>query len=254
VLFGSCLLFCSAHIAPDVFASQPSTYWAPTPPHPIPSHPIPPLPPPGHKAKNLVPDAGMRATQVGLKVRELQLQLPAARIVYCSATGASGECVCVCVCVCVWCVGGWVGVCVGGGGGARARVRFYISISPACPALCGQFKSLTAGDPCSTANHHLSHRPSTCYPSRALAALTSLIPCLPFCQSPATWATWCGWACGARATPPSATSAASWMQCRCVGGVGWCAWWMCEARRGIMLCGIENVLLRVVWAEVPFGG
>lgn len=33
----------------------------------------------------------MRATQVGLKVRELQLQLPSARIVYCSATGASGE-------------------------------------------------------------------------------------------------------------------------------------------------------------------
>ena len=33
----------------------------------------------------------MRPTQVGLKVRELQLQLPKARIVYCSATGASGE-------------------------------------------------------------------------------------------------------------------------------------------------------------------
>ncbi len=45
----------------------------------------------GHKAKNLVPDAGMRATQVGLKVREIQLQLPQARVVYCSATGASGE-------------------------------------------------------------------------------------------------------------------------------------------------------------------
>ncbi|EFN59033.1 hypothetical protein CHLNCDRAFT_137726 [Chlorella variabilis] len=42
-----------------------------------------------HKAKNLVPEAGLRATQVGLKVRELQLQLPMARVVYCSATGAS---------------------------------------------------------------------------------------------------------------------------------------------------------------------
>ncbi len=31
------------------------------------------------------------AAQVGLKVKELQAQLPKARVVYCSATGASGE-------------------------------------------------------------------------------------------------------------------------------------------------------------------
>lgn len=43
-----------------------------------------------HKAKNLVPEAGGRATQVGLKVQEIQNVLPGARIVYCSATGASG--------------------------------------------------------------------------------------------------------------------------------------------------------------------
>lgn len=42
-----------------------------------------------HKAKNLVPEAGGRATQVGLKVQEIQNVLPGARIVYCSATGAS---------------------------------------------------------------------------------------------------------------------------------------------------------------------
>ncbi|PRW58205.1 strawberry notch-like [Chlorella sorokiniana] len=42
-----------------------------------------------HKAKNLVPEGGTRPTQVGIKVRELQAQLPKARIVYCSATGAS---------------------------------------------------------------------------------------------------------------------------------------------------------------------
>ena len=29
-------------------------------------------------------------SQVGIKVRELQAQLPKARVVYCSATGASG--------------------------------------------------------------------------------------------------------------------------------------------------------------------
>ena len=42
-----------------------------------------------HKAKNLVPEAGGRATQVGIKVQEIQNALPNARIVYCSATGAS---------------------------------------------------------------------------------------------------------------------------------------------------------------------
>lgn len=45
----------------------------------------------GHKAKNLVAEGGMRSTQVGLRVRDLQVALPQARIVYCSATGASGE-------------------------------------------------------------------------------------------------------------------------------------------------------------------
>jgi hypothetical protein len=42
-----------------------------------------------HKAKNLVPEAGGRATQVGLKVQEIQNVLPNSRVVYCSATGAS---------------------------------------------------------------------------------------------------------------------------------------------------------------------
>ena len=42
-----------------------------------------------HKAKNLVPEAGGRSTQVGLKVQDIQKDLPSARIVYCSATGAS---------------------------------------------------------------------------------------------------------------------------------------------------------------------
>jgi len=42
-----------------------------------------------HKAKNLVPEAGGKPTQVGLKVRELQTVLKHARVVYCSATGAS---------------------------------------------------------------------------------------------------------------------------------------------------------------------
>lgn len=45
------------------------------------------LPLSGHKAKNLVPEAGARPTQVGKKVLELQSNLPAARVVYCSATG-----------------------------------------------------------------------------------------------------------------------------------------------------------------------
>lgn len=42
-----------------------------------------------HKAKNLVPEAGSRPTQIGLKVQQIQKDLPGARIVYCSATGAS---------------------------------------------------------------------------------------------------------------------------------------------------------------------
>ena len=41
-----------------------------------------------HKAKNLVPDGGGKPTKVGEKVLDLQRQLPSARIVYCSATGA----------------------------------------------------------------------------------------------------------------------------------------------------------------------
>ncbi|KAK9819870.1 hypothetical protein WJX72_003467 [[Myrmecia] bisecta] len=42
-----------------------------------------------HKAKNLIPDAGGKPTKVGKKVLELQHKLPNARVVYCSATGAS---------------------------------------------------------------------------------------------------------------------------------------------------------------------
>ncbi|KAK2077490.1 hypothetical protein QBZ16_004335 [Prototheca wickerhamii] len=42
-----------------------------------------------HKAKNLVPEAGQRPTVVGQRVQDLQRALPAARTVYCSATGAS---------------------------------------------------------------------------------------------------------------------------------------------------------------------
>ncbi|XP_076928744.1 protein FORGETTER 1-like [Bidens hawaiensis] len=42
-----------------------------------------------HKAKNLVPETGGRPTQTGAAVVELQEQLPEARAVYCSATGAS---------------------------------------------------------------------------------------------------------------------------------------------------------------------
>ena len=36
-----------------------------------------------------MPEAGSRGTQVGLKVLGLQTALPGARVVYCSATGAS---------------------------------------------------------------------------------------------------------------------------------------------------------------------
>ncbi|KDD72667.1 P-loop containing NTP hydrolase pore-1 protein, partial [Helicosporidium sp. ATCC 50920] len=41
-----------------------------------------------HRAKNLTSDRG-RSSQVGLRVRDLQAALPSARVVYCSATGAS---------------------------------------------------------------------------------------------------------------------------------------------------------------------
>ena len=44
-----------------------------------------------HKAKNLVPDGGGKATKVGEKVLDLQRQMPSARIVYCSATGALSD-------------------------------------------------------------------------------------------------------------------------------------------------------------------
>ncbi|XP_071944970.1 protein strawberry notch homolog 1-like [Antedon mediterranea] len=42
-----------------------------------------------HKAKNLIPVGSSRPTKTGLTVLDLQQQLPKARIVYCSATGAS---------------------------------------------------------------------------------------------------------------------------------------------------------------------
>ncbi|KAJ0498287.1 putative protein strawberry notch, P-loop containing nucleoside triphosphate hydrolase [Helianthus annuus] len=42
-----------------------------------------------HKAKNLVPEVKGQATQTGKAVVELQARLPEARVVYCSATGAS---------------------------------------------------------------------------------------------------------------------------------------------------------------------
>ncbi|CAO2826033.1 unnamed protein product [Amaranthus hypochondriacus] len=42
-----------------------------------------------HKAKNLVPEAGGQPTRTGEAVLELQDKLPDARVVYCSATGAS---------------------------------------------------------------------------------------------------------------------------------------------------------------------
>ncbi|XP_024532194.1 protein FORGETTER 1 [Selaginella moellendorffii] len=42
-----------------------------------------------HKAKNLIPDSGTHATRTGEAVVEIQKRLPEARIVYCSATGAS---------------------------------------------------------------------------------------------------------------------------------------------------------------------
>ncbi|XP_071480691.1 protein strawberry notch homolog 1-like [Diadema antillarum] len=42
-----------------------------------------------HKAKNLVPTGSSKPTKTGVTVLELQKQLPKARVVYCSATGAS---------------------------------------------------------------------------------------------------------------------------------------------------------------------
>ncbi|GAB4836724.1 udp-glycosyltransferase [Ancistrocladus abbreviatus] len=42
-----------------------------------------------HKAKNLVPEAGSKPTRTGEAVLEIQGKLPEARVVYCSATGAS---------------------------------------------------------------------------------------------------------------------------------------------------------------------
>ncbi|WVZ87055.1 hypothetical protein U9M48_033752 [Paspalum notatum var. saurae] len=42
-----------------------------------------------HKAKNLIPDAGSQPTRTGKAVLEIQEKLPKARVVYCSATGAS---------------------------------------------------------------------------------------------------------------------------------------------------------------------
>ncbi|XP_062093056.1 protein FORGETTER 1 [Humulus lupulus] len=42
-----------------------------------------------HKAKNLVPEAGSQPTRTGEAVVEIQDRLPEARVVYCSATGAS---------------------------------------------------------------------------------------------------------------------------------------------------------------------
>nr|CAD1823189.1 unnamed protein product [Ananas comosus var. bracteatus] len=42
-----------------------------------------------HKAKNLIPEAGGQPTRTGEAVLDLQRRLPEARVVYCSATGAS---------------------------------------------------------------------------------------------------------------------------------------------------------------------
>ncbi|KAL6843730.1 hypothetical protein ACP4OV_026301 [Aristida adscensionis] len=42
-----------------------------------------------HKAKNLIPDAGSQPTRTGKAVLDIQEKLPEARVVYCSATGAS---------------------------------------------------------------------------------------------------------------------------------------------------------------------
>lgn len=42
-----------------------------------------------HKAKNLFPSGATKPSKTGLTVLQLQKKLPKARIVYCSATGAS---------------------------------------------------------------------------------------------------------------------------------------------------------------------
>ncbi|KAJ7949025.1 protein strawberry notch-like [Quillaja saponaria] len=42
-----------------------------------------------HKAKNLVPESGSQPTRTGEAVLDIQARLPEARVVYCSATGAS---------------------------------------------------------------------------------------------------------------------------------------------------------------------
>ena len=42
-----------------------------------------------HKAKNLVPSGASKPSKTGMTVLQLQKKLPKARIVYCSATGAS---------------------------------------------------------------------------------------------------------------------------------------------------------------------
>jgi len=42
-----------------------------------------------HKAKNLIPEAGSQPTRTGKAVLEIQEMLPQARVIYCSATGAS---------------------------------------------------------------------------------------------------------------------------------------------------------------------
>ncbi|KAK4484955.1 hypothetical protein RD792_007560 [Penstemon davidsonii] len=42
-----------------------------------------------HKAKNLVPEAGGQGTKTGEAVLDIQARLPQARVIYCSATGAS---------------------------------------------------------------------------------------------------------------------------------------------------------------------
>ncbi|XP_045799653.1 protein FORGETTER 1-like isoform X4 [Trifolium pratense] len=42
-----------------------------------------------HKAKNLVPEKNMKPTKTGKAVLDIQDQLPEARVIYCSATGAS---------------------------------------------------------------------------------------------------------------------------------------------------------------------
>ncbi|XP_058072327.1 protein FORGETTER 1 isoform X2 [Magnolia sinica] len=42
-----------------------------------------------HKAKNLIPEAGGQSTRTGEAVLEIQARLPQARVIYCSATGAS---------------------------------------------------------------------------------------------------------------------------------------------------------------------